>query len=152
MRTRFLKLAAAGFLLGMVIGNGIALLTGGRLAGSFLIEKLGSEVWAVALQTLLSGLLGAIAMGGVMLHEIENWSLARSAVTHCLLIIAAYVLTALALHWVESLTELLIMVSIQLVAYYIIWVIMFLRYKAEVRRLNELLKESRETDREKEPE
>lgn len=146
MRAKSLKLAAAGFVYGMLIGNGIAWLTGGTVVNTFLAERLGSNAGSVILQTLLSGLLGAVAMGGVVLHEIESWSLARSALTHCLLIVGTYTVTALILRWADGWTELLIMISIQLVVYFIIWAIMFLRYRAEVQRLNELLKESREAD------
>ena len=54
---------------------------------------------------------------------------------------------ALGLGWVENGTELLIIVSVQLVVYLIIWVIMYLRWRAQVKELNQLLKES--GDREK---
>ena len=149
MKRRCFILSGIGFLMGMVIGNLIAWITSGTPVNSKIAAWVGSDAGSVVIQMLLSGLLGAIAMGSAVIHEIEEWSLARCAVTHYLLIEAAYVPVALLLGWADDLTELLIMLGIQLIVYLIIWVIMYLRYKAEVRKLNELLQKD-QIDREKE--
>ena len=43
------------------------------------------------------------------------------------------------LGWADSATEILIVEGILLVAYFIIWLVIYLRYKKEVRSLNEML-------------
>ena len=146
MRRKFFMFAAVGFLMGMIIGNAIAWLSGGTLVNRSVVAWTGSDIAAVAIQTLFSGLLGAIAMGGVLIHETEQWSLARCALVHYLVIEIPYVLIALFLGWIDSGAGLLISVAIQTVLFFIIWVIMYLRYRAEVRRLNELLKENRDQE------
>ena len=144
MRKKITVLAVIGFFAGALMGNLIAWLTGGTLVNARLLEWTGSEALAVLVQSLLSGFMGAVAMGGVELHEIERRPMALSAAVHWLLIEAVYVPVALGLGWVENGTELLIMVGVQLVVYLVIWVIMYLRWRAQVKELNALLKESGE--------
>ena len=50
-----------------------------------------------------------------------------------------YVPTAMFLGWADSAVEILIVEGILLVTYFIIWLIIYLRYKREVRSLNEML-------------
>ncbi len=143
MRKRFFILAGVGFLLGMLTGSLIAWLTAGTLVNDRLAAWTGSDPAAVILQTLISGLLGSVAMGGTVVYEIERWPLTACSVTHYLMTEVSYVVIALLLGWVDSLQGLLIMLAIQLVVYVIIWLIMYRRYQAQVRELNELLKESK---------
>ena len=143
MRKRFFILAGIGFLLGMITGNLIAWFTAGTLVNARLAAWTGSDAAAVSLQTLISGLFGSIAMGGTVVYEIERWSLTACSVTHYLMIEISYVVIALLLGWVESPKGLLIMLAIQLMVYVIIWLIMYWRYQAQVRELNELLKKNK---------
>ena len=143
MRKKLFILAGIGFLLGIVAGSLIAWLTGGSLVNARLAAWTGSGAASVVLQTLISGLLGAIAMGGTVVYEIERWSLTACSVTHYLMTEVSYVAIALLLGWVESLEGLLVMLAIQLVIYVIIWLIMYRRYQAQVRELNQLLEKSK---------
>ena len=146
MLASFWKRAGIGFLMGMVIGNMIAWLTsagGGAFYSAEFASRLGGMVPAAILQTLLSGLLGAGSMGSTVVYEIERWPLALSTAAHYLIIEAFYVPVALLLEWVDSLPALLISMGIQLIIFFIIWLIMYLRYKAQVRELNELLKKGK---------
>ncbi len=146
MRKRILKLVAIGFLGGMVMGNLIAYLTGGSFVNQKLLSLYGSEAGSVILQTLLSGLLGAIAMGGTEVYELERWPLALSSLTHYGMIVVTYTAIALSLGWVGGAAELLITIFIQTAAYAAIWMVIFLRYKRKVRELNELLENSNRND------
>ncbi len=139
MRKKCLILSGIGFLIGLLVGNLIAWLSDGVLVNEKIAAWIGSDVASVVIQSLLSGLLGAISMGSAVIHEIENWSLARCATVHYLLIETAYTITALLLGWVHSLPEYLITVGIQLVIYIMIWLIMYFRYKVQIRELNVLL-------------
>lgn len=143
MRKKILILSAIGFVYGMIMGNLIAYFTGGTLVNSYLAARTGSEAASVLLQTLLSGLLGAIALGSTVVYDIERWPLLLTSVVHYLILEISYVIIALALRWVTSPQGLLIMLGIQLVVYLIIWLIMYFRYRRKVRELNRLLRESR---------
>ena len=96
---------------------------------------------------LLGGIPGAIAMGTAVIYGIEEWSLLRATVTHFLIVMGAMLLACFVLKWFEPWsTPFWIMLAAELVGYVIVWLIMYLGYKKQVRKLNKLLKENRERD------
>ena len=127
-----------GFLLGTAIGNLIAWFFGSYVS-SMLVARMGSVPAAILVQSLVSGLYGSFALTGTLFYDVEQWSLTRSSVMHFLVIAVLYVPTAMFLGWANSATEILIVEGILLVAYFIIWLVIYLRYKKEVRSLNEML-------------
>ena len=127
-----------GFLLGAAIGNLIAWFFGSYVS-SVLVARMGSVPAAILVQSLVSGLYGSFALAGTLFYDIEQWSLTRSSVMHFLVIAVLYVPAAMFLGWTDSATEILIVEGILLVAYFIIWLVIYLRYKKEVRSLNEML-------------
>jgi hypothetical protein len=141
-----IKRAAFGFLLGMIVGNVIAFFTSGctTVINQDLLVRTGSAAEAVMVQTMFSGVYGAIAMAGVSFYEIEEWSLLRTALTHFALITLTYIPIGLYLGWIKVdnfAAEYGIVASMQAVVYLIIFLIMHARYKAEVKKLNEMLAE-----------
>ncbi len=143
-----LKLCGIGFLMGVFIGNLITVFTslpdGGGLFTKRLLDLSGSEAMAALIQTISTGLLGAVSMGGVCFHEIENkhFGLLASAVSHLSLILVFYFPIAFLLGWIASLPEAMIMLAIMVASYFIIWFIMFLRYRAAVKELNRIKESS----------
>lgn len=145
----FFKRAAIGFLIGVVAGNVIAfLVTGGMIpwVSHVLTERFGAA-GALLLQSVFLGLYGMATFGGTLLYEIESWPLARCTFVHWIIVVGLYALIALFLDWMKGPAELLIAVGAQTVGFFIIWLIMYLRYKAEVRELNELMEKRKEKDR-----
>jgi hypothetical protein len=127
-----------GFLLGAAIGNLIAWFFGSYVS-SVLVARMGSVPAAILVQSLVSGLYGSFALAGTLFYDIEQWSLTRSSVMHFLVIAVLYVPAAMFLGWTDSATEILIVEGILLVAYFIIWLVIYLRCRKEVRSLNEML-------------
>ena len=138
MRGRLIKRMILGFLLGAAIGNLIAWFFGSYVS-SVLVARMGSVPAAILVQSLVSGLYGSFALAGTLFYDIEQWSLTRSSVMHFLVIAVLYVPAAMFLGWADSATEILIVEGILLVAYFIIWLVIYLRYKKKVRSLNEML-------------
>lgn len=138
MRSRMIRRIILGFLLGTAIGNLIAWFFGSYVS-SMLVARMGSVPAAILVQSLVSGLYGSFALTGTLFYDVEQWSLTRSSVMHFLVIAVLYVPTAMFLGWANSATEILIVEGILLVAYFIIWLVIYLRYKKEVRSLNEML-------------
>ena len=145
MLKKTLKSALIGFLLGIVIGNVIAILTGNSDTGgvTFASQKLldiagGNGVVAMLLQSFFSGLYGAACFAGMSFYEIERLPLAAVTAMHCALIIVTFIPLGLLLGWVSSITEILIMASIQFIIYFIIWLIICANYKKQVKELNEI--------------
>ena len=145
MLGKTLKRAGLGFLAGIAVGNVItALLAGPDLVAPALAEGMGSVSAAFLLQTLLSGLLGAVSFAGTGLYAIERWSLALTALVHYLIIEAVYLPIGFLLGWFDGLGEALIWVGICAVAYGVIFLILWAVYRAQVRELNELNEERKQ--------
>ena len=95
---------------------------------------------------LFSGLYGALCMGGTVVYELEDWPLLRVSLTHYLICIVPYLPISLLLGWNSGIAELLIVMGVMTVVYFIIWLIMFLRYRAEVRELNDINRRAAQAD------
>lgn len=146
-----LKRAGIGFLIGIVVGNVIAILTGTSNTGgiTFASKQLldiagGSAVVAMILQSIFSGLYGAICFAGMSFYDVERLPLAAATALHCAAIILIYIPVALLLGWVSSIIEILIIASIQFVVFFIIWLILYAVYKKQVKELNELMNKTKE--------
>ena len=94
---------------------------------------------------LLGGIPGAIAMGTAVIYSIEKWSLLRATATHFLIVMGVIFLACFVLKWFEPWsTPFWIMTAAEAVGYVLVWIALYWGYKAKVRKLNEMLKESRE--------
>ena len=151
MLKKTLKMAGIGFLLGIVIGNLIAILTGNSDTGgvTFAPQKLldmagGKAIVAMLLQSLFSGLYGAACFAGMSFYEIERMPLAAATALHCALIILLFIPISLFLGWVSKIETLLMISGIQLVCFFIIWLIMYAGFKKQVKELNELQEKNRD--------
>ena len=141
MLAKTLKRAGFGFLLGIVVCNIIVILSMNDLpATQSLIEATGSLRAALIVQTAASGFYGALCMGTIGLYEIERWPMMLPSAIHCLITILPYVSLSVLLGWGKTASDHLIMAGIQFAAYAVVWFIMYMRYRAEVRKLNEMQK------------
>lgn len=144
MLVKTLKRTGIGFLIGIAIGYIISILTGLDNPEVFipvpdqLLKIAGSLPFALILQGLFSGLYGALCFGCMSFYEIESWPLSAATAAHCSVIILTFIPVAFFLGWVSSLIEILIISSIQLVAFFIIWLIMWSIYKMQVKELNKM--------------
>ena len=145
MLKNIFKRAGIGFVIGMFVGNLIAVLTGTSATGgvTFASKQLlnmarDNPIVAMILQSLFSGLYGAICFAGMTFYEAERLPLAAATALHAALIILTFIPIALLLGWVSSIIEILIIAGMQLIAFFIIWLIMYLIYKKQVKKLNDL--------------
>ena len=137
--SKFFIRAGIGFVLGIAVCDIIAIFTCDPLpAAQSLIDSMGSLRAAMLLQSLLSGLYGAICMGTTILYEVERLPLALASLLHCMCVILPGIPLALLLGWCEGAVDLLIRVGIQLAVYFFIWLIMWLNYRREIKKMNEL--------------
>lgn len=147
MLKKTLKMAGIGFLIGVVVGNLIAILSGNSDTGGVTFASMqllrmagGNALVAMLLQSLFSGLYGAACFAGMTFYEAERLPLAAATALHCATIILLFIPIALFLDWVSNITEILIIMSIQLVCFFIIWLIMWSIYKKQVKELNDMQK------------
>lgn len=141
MKDRLVNKLALGFIFGAISGTLIVLLINTISKSSYhiatpdLAEAIGTEA-AVILQTLLSGLYGLVCIGGTEFFRIEKWSLLRSTMTHLVCILVSFTTIGLILKWIRfDLPSLLFLLFIA-VAYFIIWIIMSIRWKRSIREMN----------------
>lgn len=140
-------------MIGIIIGDLIALITGNSstdgvtFASKQLLDMAGGNgVIAMLLQSFFSGLYGALCFAGMSLYEMERLPLAAATALHCAIIVIFYIPIALLLGWVSGIAEILMIAGIQIVVFFVIWLIMFFAYRKQVRELNELTrKKSSET-------
>ena len=155
MKRKILKLALIGFVLGMMIGNLISFLSADHsvkplvIVSPVLIQRTGSVKAAMIVNTLLSGILGAVSMAGAIFHDPEefDWGMTKAAVLHFLLILAVNVPIALYCGWIKpGFLNLLIWVSIMAFSYFIVWLIMYFRYRKETEELNRMLEQNQNSE------
>ena len=145
MLTKIIKFACIGFLIGAVAGNVIAILTGTSstegitFASKQLLDMSGGNAAvAMILQSVFSGIYGALCFVGVVFYDIERLPLALATAAHCALIILSFIPISLFLGWADSVISVVIVAAIQFVAFFIIWFIMYSVYKKQVKEPNEL--------------
>ena len=139
MIKKILKLAGIGFLLGVTIFAFISALGGAQAAApEALVAAMGSVRAARLIQTFLSGIYGSICMIFTVLYDADRLPLAAATAIHCVICIGCFCPLASFLHWCESVGEILIINACQLVAFAVIWLIMYAIYKKEIKELNRM--------------
>ena len=134
-----IKRAGFGFLVGAAVGNVIAALMGWPAPfSSGLVDKVGNLSAAILLQTGVTGLIGAVSFGAIGLYDAERLPLLLSAVIHYLCYMAVYIPASLLLCWFSKLGEALVMAAILAVIHFLIFLGLYIRYRREVRELNEM--------------
>lgn len=142
MGKRILILAAIGFPMGVLIAFLIALMGSGSEMHFFsemlLIRMGGNLSAATAVNILVCGLYGSACMVGTVFYDIERWPLALATVLHYLIVVLGCLGCFLLLGWGDGIRDYLITAGLQTAVFFLIWLIMYLRYKAQVKELNEL--------------
>ncbi|MBQ8091428.1 MAG: DUF3021 domain-containing protein [Pyramidobacter sp.] len=137
-------LAAIGFILGILVGMGFLLIGGSGIY----FEMNGAN--RTALYLALSGLLGAVNMGPMTIYSLERWGLLRCTLTHFFISMSSVCAVGFTLGWLSLRDPFTVwMLAGCVVVYFIIWLIMYLRGKRQVRRMNEALKRWKDEQGEK---
>ena len=146
MLKNFIKRALLGALIGIAVCTVINIISCDEYpAAQSLIEKIGSLKEALILQTALSALYGALCMGTTVIYDAERMPLALMSLIHCLVCIVPFIPLSLVLGWTSGIGETLIMTAIQVIVYFIIWAVIYARYRKEIRELNEMQRHMHDT-------
>lgn len=138
------KLAGIGFLCGIAASTLISLLictlSGAplRFYPPELASKLGSTAAAATVQYLVSGLYGSTCMGTTLFYDVEALPLTLASALHCFVIVALFWPLALTMGWFANPWRILLVSTIQVAVYFLIWLGLWLWYKKQVDELNEL--------------
>ena len=131
------ELIKKGFIVGLI---GFAV---GIPVGIAFMMISSSEDWSpmrIAIHLFLSGVLGGVALGSSVMYEAESWSVTRCTVTHFIVTFATYFSIGFSLGWL-SLDDIstYIMIGCMIVAYFGVWISMYLVTKKQTKDLDEKL-------------
>ena len=145
MKKKLLIRASVGFLFGIAMMLVVpVLINGGPITrviySDALLARAGSPAAAMLLTLLVMGLFGSFCLIGTLFYEIERWPLALATAAHYLSMSLGYLIPAKLLCWGMPTKLLLGIEGVMTLGFFLIWLIIYLRYKAEVRELNELQK------------
>ena len=148
-KSRVIFLSSMGFALGMMIGTIITAVTATMeyadgtvyLCSKEFNDFIGNPLLAFVIQALVSGLYGMIGMGGSSVYYIEEWSILRATVSHFIVTVGCYYLTAFFLRWISpsAVSDCFIMFLLFLIPYLIIWLSKYLSYRSQINEINKEL-------------
>lgn len=110
-----------------------------------LISAMGSEINAVILQTLLSGIIGAGFAASSVIWEIDTWSIVKQTGIYFSILSVLMLPIAYFAYWMEhSIVGFLIYFGIFVLLFGILWITMFVIGKNNVRKMNEKLSQTKD--------
>ena len=145
MKKKILIRCGAGFLLGVAMMYLVPPLISHSsvrraIYSDVLLARMGSPAAATLVTLLVMGLFGALCVGGTLFYEIERWPLAGATAAHYLSMALGYLIPDRLLCWNMPPRLLLTIEGIMTLGFFLIWLILYLRFRREVRELNELMK------------
>ena len=150
-RNRVIFLASIGFALGTLIGTVITAVSATMTYADgtlYLCTKefndfIKDPLLAFVVQAVVSGLYGMIAMGGSAVYSIEEWSLLKATVSHFLLTVCCYYITAFFCRWISpaNIADCLFMLVLFVIPYLVIWLSSYLSYRSQIMEINRELME-----------
>ena len=121
-----------GFTLGLLVGIFMYVVCtpdGSTVNKSFLVMHL-----------LGSGILGIVGYGGSVVYDFEEWSLDKATFTHYFVTFITMLIISSVLGWFPDNTLFAVLIIFTLV-YGMIWLVQYMLWKKQIRKMNEELKE-----------
>lgn len=145
-KSRVIFLSSLGFFLGMLLGIVITAVSATMEYADgtvYLCSKefnafIGDPVLAFLIQALVTGVYGMIGMGGSSVYRIESWSILRATVSHFIVTVTCYYITAFFLRWISpaNVSDCFIMFMLFLIPYVMIWLCQYLSYRSQIEEIN----------------
>ena len=106
-----------------------------------LVEAMGSEIYAVILQTILCGLLGSSFAASSVIWEIDHWSILKQSAIYFLIASAVMMPVAYLTNWMDhSLIGFAGYFGVFFVIFIAVWVIQYAIWKNKIKKMNAKLK------------
>jgi hypothetical protein len=149
MKRQIILRGLLGFPMGIAIGNIISVAISFDWGGGYysscvpeLIETMGSEIYAVALQTLLCGLLGTAFGICSLIWEIDKWSIAKQ--TGIYFLSASFIMMPIAYltNWMEhTLVGFVIYFGVFAAIFVVVWIVQYFIWRVKIKKMNARIKE-----------
>lgn len=152
MKKKIIMRSLLGFPIGIALGYLITIVGSLAWANGYyspcvpeLISAMGSEINAVILQTLLSGIIGTGFAASSVIWEIDTWSIVKQTGIYFSIISVLMLPIAYFAYWMEhSVVGFLIYFGIFVFIFVILWITMFVIGKNNVRKMNEKLSQTKD--------
>lgn len=149
MKKKIIIRGINGFPIGIAIGFLISLLISAIIGdGNFypvnplLMDKMQNEIQAVALQTLMCGILGSVSSMLSVVWNIDNWSIARQNGVYFALLSLINLPIAYIMNWMEhSAWGFIMYFGIFCTIYIVIWLANYFIYKKKIKMINKKVRE-----------
>lgn len=150
MKKKIILRSLLGFPLGVFLGYTITILIS-AIAGNGnyvpcmpqLVEDMGSEIGAVLLQFILSGLLGTACAGGSAVFEMEHWGITKQTIVHFIVLSFSMLPIAYFSHWMEhSVVGFLLYFGVFISLYIVVWLIQYSVWKKRITQMNKKLRQN----------
>lgn len=150
MKKKIFLRGAFGFPIGITIGYIITIITSAIWTDGYyspcvpeLISTTGSEINAVILQALLSGLLGMGFAASSVIWEMEDWGIVKQTGIYFLIVSIIMMPIAYVTFWMEhSLKGVASYFGIFVLIFVVIWIVQYIRGRYNVKKMNEALHKS----------
>ena len=104
-------------------------------------NELNAELNAVVIQTICSLIYGAAFGGASVIWEIENWSLLKQTVIHCIVISVSMLPIAYCMYWMpHSFWGIAGYIAIFFFIYFFIWFSQYFAMKKRIQEFNDKVK------------
>ncbi len=141
--------ALLGFPLGISIGFVISIIGSIAFGNGYyspctpaLIERMGSEINAVILQTALSGVLGSVFAASSIIWQMENWSIAKQTGIYFVITALAMMPIAYYANWMDhSVGGFIAYFGIFVIIFVVMWIVQYLIWKNKIDKMNRSIKE-----------
>ena len=147
MKKKLIGRGVIGFPVGIAIGYVITVIISICIGDGFfhpvnpeLVNKMGSELNAVLIQTGLSGIMGTgFAMASVI-WEIDSWSLAKQSGIYFMIISVIMLPIAYFTNWMKhTALGVLSYVAIFVAIFVVVWLSQYLLWKRKIKQMNTLV-------------
>ena len=119
-------------IISLAVGDGYYHPVVPTLAGQF-----GGEIGAVVFQTVLAGLMWAVAWAASIIWDIEKWSYAKQTGVYFIIISVIMLPGAHLLHWIpRTFAGFLLYIVIFVVIYAIICTVNYVVWRAQIKKIN----------------
>lgn len=148
MLKEIIKRGLLGFMIGVFVGETILILESINAAdgsfyavSAFLTSQTGSELGAVIVQYLITGILGLTFSTGSIIFELDRWNLLLQTVVHFAVTSVIMYLAGFFCGWFpHTVSSTVIWFAMFIVIYIIFWVSFYNYFKKKTREINESLK------------
>lgn len=145
MKKKIMQRIWIGLPVGIAIGHIITLIISSCIGdGIFypvtpeLARKMGNELNAVILQTVLCGVLGAGFAAASVIWELDSWSLAKQSGVYFLVIGIILLPIAYIANWMQhSVAGFLSYIGIFVGIFIAVWLSQYLRWRPRIKKLND---------------